>query len=616
MLAEEEPRPMTEEKEVQVTPELRRDRSTAMLVSRLVKEQVRPHFRRLAFAIICMGIVAGATATNAWLMQPMLDKVFLERDQTMLWLIPLIILTVAIMKGMATYGQSVTMNHIGQRIISTVQLQMYAHLMKTDVAYFNATSTGRIISRINNDANLLRSAVSDALTGIARDSLTVIFLVAVMFQRDWLLAIIAFFVFPLAIYPIVRLGGRIRRISANTQEEFGQLTTLLDETFRGARHVRAYGMENYEINRAGAAVETIFNLVQRAAKVRSAFHPIMETLGGLAIAAVILYGGTQVLEGTTTPGTFFSFITALLLAYEPMKRLATLNANLQNGLAAADRIFQLIDTEPQIKDAKGAKILGKSFGSIKFENVHFGYDSNQKALSGVTFEISQGETVALVGPSGAGKSTILNLIPRFYDCQKGRILVDGIDIKSLTLASLRSNIALVTQDISLFDDTVRENIAYGKANALDEEIIAAAKAADAHDFIQTLSAGYDTHVGGRGLKLSGGQQQRIAIARAMLKDAPILLLDEATSALDTETERLVQNALTVLTEDRTTIVIAHRLSTVVNADRIYVMENGKIIETGTHSELLKRKGAYSRLYALQFAEQQSARSPADQRENG
>ncbi|MEK9683969.1 MAG: lipid A export permease/ATP-binding protein MsbA [Rhodospirillaceae bacterium] len=579
--------------------------TTGALVSRLIQEQIRPHFRLLAFSVVCMGIVAAATATNAWLMQPMLDKVFLERDQSMLWIIPLIILAVAIAKGLATYGQSVTMSHIGQRIISTVQVKMYAHLMSADISYFTANSTGKIISKINNDANLLRSAVSDALTGMARDSLTVIFLVAVMFQRDWILAIIAFFVFPLAVFPIARLGQRIRKISANTQEEMGQLTTLLDETFRGARHVRAYGMEQYEISRAGAAIEGIFELVQKAARVRSAFHPIMETLGGIAIAAVILYGGSQVMEGSTTPGTFFSFITALLLAYEPMKRLATLNANLQNGLAAADRIFQLIDQDSEVKDAPNARNLGRARGEIELKGVYFGYEPEKTALSDVSLRIKSGETVALVGPSGAGKSTILNLIPRFYDCQKGKILIDGIDIRDLSLASLRENIALVTQEIALFDDTIRANIAYGRVGATDEQIISAAKAADAHDFISALSAGYETHVGGRGLKLSGGQQQRIAIARAMLKDAPILLLDEATSALDTHSERLVQKAVDNLTQNRTTIVIAHRLSTVTNADRIYVIEKGSITEMGTHSELLALNGSYSELYKNQFSQQVS-----------
>lgn len=584
--------------------------STRVLVARLLSEQVRPHAARIAFAVLCMALVAGATAANAWLMQPMLDKVFLERDQQMLWLIPSIILFIAVVKGLATYGQAVTMTHVGQRIIATVQMQMFAHLMRTDISFFTSTSTGKLISRFNIDANLLRGAVTNALTGIARDLMTVCFLVAVMFQRDWLLALIAFVVFPIAIYPIVRLGQRMRKVSANTQIQMGELTTLLDETFRGARHVRAYGMEKYEASRAARSIEAIFQLIMKAARVRSAAHPIMETLGGVAIAVVILYGGSQVLAGETTPGTFFSFITALLLAYEPMKRLANLNANLQEGLAAASRIFDLIDSEPDIQDREGAIAIERARGAIRLEKVSFGYEKGRAALNNVSLEVDPGQTIALVGPSGAGKTTVLNLIPRFYDCDEGRVTIDGQDIRDITLATLRANIALVTQDITLFDDTVRSNIAYGRAGATEEEIIAAAKGADAHDFIMALSDGYDTHVGGRGLKLSGGQQQRIAIARAMLKDAPILLLDEATSALDTETERQVQKALNALTRDRTTIVIAHRLSTVTSADRIYVMDQGRIIETGSHSELIEKGGAYARLYAVQFADQAPSESPA------
>ena len=585
--------------------------TTQSLVARLVREYVRPHRGRLILAVLCMAVVAGTTAANAYLMKPVFDDVFILKDKSMLFIIPITILLIAVIKGAATYGQSVLMSYIGQKIVATIQHGMFSHLMWADIAYFQKTATGKLISRFNNDANMLRAAVSNVLVGIAKDTLTLIFLVGLLFYHDWALALIAFVVFPVAVYPIVRIGRRMRKVSDNTQVQMGELTTLLDETFRGARHVRAYGMEKYEIDRAGSIIETIFQLVQKAARVRSATHPIMESLGGVAIAVIIFYGGSQVVSGATTPGTFASFIAALLMAYPAMKSLANLNANLQEGLAAAQRIFTLIDAAPSIQDKPDAKHLDTIRGEVKFENVRFGYEKDRTALSGINMNIAAGSTVALVGPSGAGKSTVLNLIPRFYDSDEGQILVDGENLRDVTVSSLRANIALVSQDITLFDDSVRSNIAYGKLNASDDEIIAAATAAEAHEFITGLVSGYDTHVGGRGLKLSGGQRQRIAIARAMLKNAPILLLDEATSALDTETERQVQSALENLTEGRTTIVIAHRLSTVMAADTIYVMDSGRIVEQGSHAELLAQGGAYARLYAVQFAEQADEVTPAE-----
>jgi subfamily B ATP-binding cassette protein MsbA len=585
--------------------------TTQSLVARLVREYVRPHRGRLILAVLCMAVVAGTTAANAYLMKPVFDDVFILKDKSMLFIIPITILLIAVIKGAATYGQSVLMSYIGQKIVATIQHGMFSHLMWADIAYFQKTATGKLISRFNNDANMLRAAVSNVLVGIAKDTLTLIFLVGLLFYHDWALALIAFVVFPVAVYPIVRIGRRMRKVSDNTQVQMGELTTLLDETFRGARHVRAYGMEKYEIDRAGSIIETIFQLVQKAARVRSATHPIMESLGGVAIAVIIFYGGSQVVSGATTPGTFASFIAALLMAYPAMKSLANLNANLQEGLAAAQRIFTLIDAAPSIQDKPDAKHLDTIRGEVKFENVRFGYEKDRTALSGINMNIAAGSTVALVGPSGAGKSTVLNLIPRFYDSDEGQILVDGENLRDVTVSSLRANIALVSQDITLFDDSVRSNIAYGKLDASDDEIIAAATAAEAHEFITDLVSGYDTHVGGRGLKLSGGQRQRIAIARAMLKNAPILLLDEATSALDTETERQVQSALENLTEGRTTIVIAHRLSTVMAADTIYVMDSGRIVEQGSHAELLAQGGAYARLYAVQFAEQADEVTPAE-----
>jgi len=555
-----------------------------------------------------------ATAALAQLMEPILDSVFIARDQGALpWVAFAVLVTFAV-KGGATFGQAVLMTSVGQRIIAGMQNEMFAHLMRADLALFQDTATGRLVSRFTNDVNMLRAAVSTALTGIGKDTLTVVSLIAVMFYQDWLLAAVSSVVFPLAIMPIVKIGRRMRKVSSNTQQQMGAFTTLLAETFQGARHVKAYGMEEYEKGRAARAIEEVYRLACKAARTRSLIHPIMESLGGIAILLVILYGGTQVISGAKTTGQLFAFITALLLAYEPMKRLAQLNANLQEGLAAASRVFEMLDEKPAIVDRPGAHQLGVIKGAIRLEGVRFAYRSGDKdvpALNGVTIDIAGGKRIALVGPSGAGKSTVLNLIPRFYDVTEGRVLIDGQDVRDVTLASLRAKIALVSQEMELFDDTVRTNIAYGRVGAGEADIIAAARGASAHDFIMRLPNGYDTHVGGRGLKLSGGQRQRVAIARAMLKDAPILLLDEATSALDTESERQVQEALRALMRGRTTLVIAHRLSTVVDADLIYVLDGGRVIESGSHGELLARGGAYARLYAMQFADQSEAKPAAE-----
>ncbi len=573
--------------------------STRVLVTRLLRGYIRKHYGKLGIAAVCMALVAAATAINAWMMEPVLDEVFLNQNRTMLVIVPLAVLAVAIIKGIASYFQAYLMSVVGQRIIAEIQIELFAHLMKADLAYFNNTATGRLISNFLNDVNLLREALTKGLTGIAKDTLMVSFLVAVLFYQDWRLAILTCFVFPLAIVPIRKLGKRMRKASTQNQERTGEFSILLNESFVGARHVKAYGMEDYETERAARANESRLKALFKVVRTRAAATPLMESLGGLAIAVVIYYGGLRVISGETTPGTFFSFITALLLAYQPLKSLANLNAALQEGLAAAERVFTMFDHKPEIKDAPDAKELKVSTGALRFESVHYAYDEVAPALNGVSFEVPAGETVALVGPSGAGKTTILNLVPRFYDVTTGCVSVDGEDVRQVTQESLRANIALVGQESALFNDTIRANIAYGRPNATDDEIRAAATSAAAHDFIVELPDGYDTVAGEGGVKLSGGQRQRVAIARAMLKDAPVLLLDEATSALDTESERQVQAALAELSRGRTTVIVAHRLSTVIDADCIYVLDAGTIRESGTHAELLARGGLYAKLYALQ-----------------
>ena len=596
-----------------------RDQTTRSLVKRLFREYVRPLMARIMGAMFCMVVVAVSTAAFTQIIKPIVDDIFMDRKEEMLLPLALAALIVFSAKGFAAYGQAVLMSYVGLRIVANMQRNLYERVIGADLAFFNRTSPGELIARFINDINLLRNAVASVLVGVGKDTLTALALVGVMFYEDWRLALIAVVVFPAAIFPVVRIGRRMRKVSDRTQTQIGQLTTLLDETFQGVRYVKAYAMEAYETARAGRAIEAVFGLHYKGARTRSALHPIMEVLGGLAIVGVILYGGSQVISGAKAPGSFFAFMTALLLAYEPIKHLARLNANLQEGLAAAVRVFALLDREPEIRDAPQAVPLEVVGGAIVFQNVTFSYDAAPSdaagsgdavspALHRIDLEIPAGKTVALVGPSGAGKSTIMNLIPRLYDVDqgRGRVTIDGQDLRAVTLASLRAQIALVSQEILLFDDTIRANIAYGRPEASEAEIVAAAATAGADDFIAELPQGLDTPVGVRGEALSGGQRQRIAIARATLKNAPILLLDEATSSLDNESERQVQQALAQLMAGRTTLVIAHRLSTVIDADIIYVIEAGRIVESGSHAELLRGAGTYARLYASQFAREETA----------
>lgn len=575
--------------------------SSRALMGRLIREFVRPYAGWMALAVFFMAIVAGATAFSVWLLDPVINEIFIARNEDMLLLVAGAIVLTFMAKGMANYVQTVLMSRVGLRIIADCQKRLFAHLTHMDVSFFQAQPIGSLISRFNVDIHAMRGAVSNAITSLGKDILSLIGLVTVMVIQDAELSVVALVIFPLAIYPIARIGKRLRKAVANTQKEMGLMTALLGQTFQGIRLVKSYRMEDYEAERVGGLIERIFGLNMKASRTQALHSPLMETLGGIAVAAVIVYGGSRVMEGHTDPGSFVSFIAALLSAYEPMKKLANLNAHIQTGLAGAERMYHILDARASIVEKPGASDLIVKKGEIHLDGVTFRYEADGRAaLDNISVHVPAGQTVALVGPSGAGKSTILNLIPRFFDVNEGAVRIDGTDVRDVTLSSLHGNAALVSQEVTLFDDTVRANIAYGRQGAPDSEIEAAAKNAAAHEFITQLPDGYDTVVGEQGLKLSGGQRQRLAIARAMLKDAPILLLDEATSALDTESERQVQSALETLMADRTALVIAHRLSTVVSADLIYVVVDGKVAEQGTHQELIARDGHYAHLYELQF----------------
>jgi subfamily B ATP-binding cassette protein MsbA len=533
------------------------------------------------------------------MVKPLLDKIFFEQDQTTLNLLPLALVLIFLCKGFFYYIYTVYLEKVGQGVIRDLREQVFAHLHALPISYFHQTPTGELISRVISDVTLIQYAVSQALVGIIKDLLQAVSLLGVIFYMNWQLASMSMVFLPAAIIPIV-IFGRLHRLYSNqSQETMARISNILHETIAGNRIVKAFCMEKYEAGRFGKAVQRLFAIYVSDAKVRNFSHALMELMGGVFVAFVIWYGGHQVLKGNSTPGTFFAFLTALVMIYEPIKSLSRVNSTVQQGIAAANRVFKILDTVPEITDRPGALTLAPLKEKIEFRRVGFSYDGRTKVLDNINLLVKQGECLALVGTSGAGKTSLVNLVPRFFEVSSGRILIDGHDIRDVSLASLRGQIAIVTQQTILFNDTVRNNIAYGEPDRADEDIIEAASAAHALDFIRQLPEGFNSIIGESGAKLSGGQQQRISIARALLKNAPILILDEATSSLDTESEREVQKALENLMRNRTTLVIAHRLSTIRNADRIIVMQQGKIIEEGNHEQLLANKGVYEMLHDMQ-----------------
>ena len=563
----------------------------------------RPHVPKFILAMLCMLVVGVTTSALAFLVKPALDDIFLNKNtDTLIW-IPIAVVVIYLLKGVCSYSQTILMSFIGQRIVADLRNNLYKQIQMQSLSFFTKNPTGILMSRITNDVGYVQGAVSEAVTSLLKDSFTLIGLVFVIFYRDWQLAIIAMFVFPLTIYPISKFGKKMRSIATRTQVTMGSLTTLLQETIAGTRIVKAFSMEDYENQRFGRENEHLFTLALKSVSVTAISSPFMEFLGGIGIAMIIFYGGYQVIKDVSTPGTFFSFLTALIMLYEPVKRLTNVNNTIQQGIAGAKRVFSIIDIAPDIRNNANAVPLPKISQGIDIQNVTFRYEETP-VLKNINLSIKSGEVVAFVGMSGGGKTTLVNLILRFYDVTEGRILIDGYDIRDVTIESLRGQIGIVTQQTILFNDTVRNNIAYGDIEKTDEDIIRAAKAANAHDFITNLTNGYDTIIGEQGTKLSGGERQRISIARALLKDAPILILDEATSSLDTEAEIEVQDALEALMKGRTTLIIAHRLSTIRNADRIIVLAKGKIVEEGTHESLLNKRGEYYKFYNMQFKDEE------------
>jgi ATP-binding cassette, subfamily B, bacterial MsbA len=570
--------------------------SNSYLLTRIFDDYVKEHYKAISVAVLCMILISITTSLNAYSLKPVLDDIFINKDQRMLYIIPIAIAINGLIKALATFYQSSIMKTVGQKILTNIQLELYSHLINSDIQFFDDHPSGNLISRFTNDINAMRRTVTEIFTVIAIDFCTAVGLIALMFSQSPELAMIIFFIGPAAFYPIRKLGRRMRSIAKNIQEELSGFTTMLDETFQNIRIIKSYSREDYEVSRAQKIIDRFLNIYRKAAYVESASSPIMELIGTISIIFVIVYGGSQVLNERMTPGTFFLFIGSLLMIYRPLKSISSVYTSMQEGLVASRRLFLLFDVQPKIFDeAKLKRVHFKSYNML-FSNVYFSYKSGVKILDGIHLNIKEGQTVALVGSSGSGKSTIFHLLQRLYDPDYGDITIGNISIKDVKLTDLRNSIAFVGQDVALFDDSVRENIRYGRLNATEEEIVDASLAAAAHDFITNLSDGYDTQIGQKGVKLSGGQKQRIAIARAILKNAPILLLDEATSALDAISEKQVQMALEYLKKGRTTIVIAHRLSTIENADLIYVISDGRIKEFGSHSELLEKKGEYANLY--------------------
>jgi subfamily B ATP-binding cassette protein MsbA len=575
------------------------------VMRRILTGWVRPYMARLVGALLLMAVVAASAAAYPLLTRHIFNALADGRAAEVIWVAPPLIIVLALVKGVALFLQTVQVNALALRVTTDLQKDMARALIVADLGVLTREPAGAFMSRIMNDLNLVREAAVRLANNLVRDVLTALVLIATMIWLDWLMALVVLAVYPIALQPVIRIGARQRRASGNLQEHMEEVTSLLAETLQGARMVKAYQLEETETRRTRLAFDGLYTRLVGLLTGRAKIDPILEVVGGVAVGGVIALAGWRVSAGYLAVGDVIAFITTLILLVQPVRAIGTLNAVTNEAIAAADRVLQLLDRPNLVADADGAVDPGRMKGAIRFSDVGFAYDAagadseTIPALVHVDFDVKAGQTVALCGPSGSGKSTIINLLPRFFDAAAGQISIDGTDIRQISIEGLRRNLALVSQDAVLFDDTIAANIAFGRPNASRDDIVSAAEAAAAHDFIMALDGGYDAPVGTMGNRLSGGQRQRVSIARAMLKDAPILLLDEATAALDAESEQQVQEALARLQQGRTTLVVAHRLSTIHDADQILVMDGGTITERGTHAALVAKGGLYARLSQLQ-----------------
>jgi len=565
---------------------------------------IKPYLLKIVFACACAIPLSLCAAASASLVKPIMDDVFLNKDLRMLKLIPVAIISIYTTRGIFEYAYSYLLNSTGQRIVTDIRNKIYEHLQTLSLSYFQMNPTGKLISKVTLDVELVEAAINRSIIAIIRESMTISGLIFVMVTKDYKLSLITFLILPWALIPIFIFGKKSRKFSSRHQEKRSYLSTLLHETISGNRIVKAFGMEEYEKKRFSAENLKLLKIILKKLKFRALSSPVMELIGGLTAAAVIFYGGWNVLNGHSTPGTFFSFVTAMLILYGPAKNINKSYQDIQNGLAAAERVFEIFDTEPEVKEKPDSVSIQCIHSAVTFKNVTFSYNKDP-VLHNIDLNVKPHETIAIVGMTGSSKTTLVKLILRFYDVDSGSIQIDGIDIRDVTLKSLRSQISIVNQNPYLFNDTLKNNIAYGDNTQNMNKIIEAARAAHAHQFIDEMPDKYDTVIGEHGVKLSGGQRQRIAIARAILKDAPLLIFDEATSSLDTNLEKEIQFSLEKLMKMKTTFIIAHRLTTIRNADRIIVLSNGRIVEQGSHNKLFQQKGEYSKLYAIYAQKEQN-----------